>query len=446
MNKVRTIIINIKDFLEKDLWEKHLSYLPRKQAFVLKQLRIILMAIRGIKKDNCLLRASSLTFYSVLSIVPVVAMAFGIAQGFGFEKHLETQLLENFVAQEEAILKVIAFARSLLENTQGEMIAGMGILFLIWSIMKVMGNIENSFNAIWEVKHSRTLTRKFSDYISIMLISPVLILLASSATVFITTEITSVTQEVQLLGFFSPLIFIVLKLLPYGLIWIWFIFLNILMPNTRVNFSAGLIAGILAGTIFQMLQWSYINFQVGISRYNAIYGSFAALPLFLIWLQLSWLIVLFSAQISFAFQNVNSFSQFNSKQQRISYRYRQLLWLEVTHLVIKIFENRVDALTSNQISQKLNKPFHLTDKIINELVESRILSKIMMNENDTPRYQPALDINKLTIKYILDALEKNGNNSTYFAKNESSKILLKTLDSFDEIIDKSSANRLLKDI
>ncbi|MCK5180552.1 MAG: YihY/virulence factor BrkB family protein, partial [Candidatus Omnitrophica bacterium] len=275
-------------FLKTDIWRIRASTLSGQKSFWIRQLRIILLAIRGFAEDKCQMRASSLTFFSLLSVVPVVAMAFGIAKGFGFEEMLEKKLMTQLQGQEEVAVKIISFAQSFLENTQGGVIAGVGIAILFWTIIKVLGNIENSFNDIWGIKKSRTFGRKFSDYLSIMLVCPILFIMSSSVTVLITSQVTLVVEKLAFLGPIGTLIITSMRILPYAVIWVMFTFIYIFMPNTKVNFRSGLMAGIIAGTIYQIVQWAYIAFQVGVSKYGAIYGSFAALPLFLVWLQISW--------------------------------------------------------------------------------------------------------------------------------------------------------------
>jgi len=215
MQNIWAMSLKIVDFIKTDIWRISLKDLPRMKSFLIKQLRTVLVAIRGFDEDKCLLRASSLTFYSLLSIVPVVAMAFGIAKGFGFEKLLEKQLFEKLPGQEEVLVQVVDFAQALLENTKGGMIAGIGIIVLLWSVIKLLGHIESSFNEIWGIKKSRTAARKFSDYLSIMLISPIFVVVSGSVTIFITTQITHITETVSLLWVFSPFIIWILKLLPY---------------------------------------------------------------------------------------------------------------------------------------------------------------------------------------------------------------------------------------
>ncbi|MBW2492543.1 MAG: YihY/virulence factor BrkB family protein, partial [Deltaproteobacteria bacterium] len=335
---IKSWITRAIEFFTADIWRVRLEDLPFGKSFLIKQLRIIILTLRGFDEDRCFFRASSLTFYTLLSIVPVAAMLFGVAKGFGFEKLLRKEIFERFPgeAQQEVLTKVIEFAESMLEATKGGLIAGIGLIVLFWSVIKVLSYIETSLNDIWEIKQNRTWGRKFSDYLAVMILSPLLIIVSSSATVFITTQVTQLTNKIELLGMISPLIFLSFKLIPYVLVWILFSVIYILMPNTKVNLKAGIVAGIVAGTIFQIVQWGYISFQVGTARYNAIYGSFAALPLFLMWVQVSWWVVLFGAELSFANQNVATY-EYEPDSSRVSPAFKKLLTLQVAHLLIRNF-------------------------------------------------------------------------------------------------------------
>ncbi len=439
------MVSNIINFLKTDIWRIRLKDLSRKKSFFIKQLRIVLLALRGFNEHKCRLRASALTFYSLLSVVPVVALAFGIAKGFGSDKLLEKQLLEKFPGQEEVLVQVVNFAHSLLEETKGGMIAGIGVAVLFWIVIKLLSNIERSFNDIWGIKKPRSIGRKLSDYVSIMLICPFLVIMSSSITVFITTQITHITERFAFLGVFSPLIFFMLKLLPYCMIWGVFAFIYIFMPNTKVKFKSGFLAGVIAGTVYQVTQLAYIHFQVGVAQYNAIYGSFAALPLFLIWLQISWLIVLFGAEISFTIQNVDTY-EYEPDCLRVSTSFKKLLSLQTSHLLIKNFSNGHKPLTAIQISHTLEIPIRLVRQILYELVESGIASEIETEDHKEFTYQPARTINVLSIKYIIDALEQRGVDNIPVAQTKELKTLSETLQTFSYTIEKSPANRLLKDI
>ncbi len=445
MQNILLAISRFIDFMKDDIWRIRLENLPRQKSFFIKELRILLLSARGFAEDKCQLRASALTFYSLISIVPVAAMSFGIAKGFGFEKLLEKRLLEQFAGEEEIVIKIIDFAHSLLANTKGGLLVGVGMIVLFWAVIKVLGNIENSFNDIWRIKKARPIGRKVSDYLSIMLLCPILIILANSVTVFITTQVTLITEKIALLGIFSAVIFSVLSLLPCCLIWVLFTFLYIFIPNTKVHFSSGILAGIIAGTIYQIIQWAYITFQVGAAKYNAIYGSFAALPLFLIWLQLSWLIVLFGAELSFARQNIDT-CEFEPDSLRISDYFKKLLSLQTCHLLVRNFAEGIGPLTAAEISKRLDIPIRLVHQILYELVACGIISDTRTEEYNELAYQPARDINTLTIKFVVESLEDRGIDNIPVAQTAGLRVISEILQSFREEIEKSRMNRLLKDI
>ncbi|MCK4664061.1 MAG: YihY/virulence factor BrkB family protein [Bacteroidales bacterium] len=439
------MIKKIIQFINVEIWRVSLKGMPKIKFILIKILRVILLALRGYKEDKIQQKASALTFYSLMSVVPVFAMGFGIAKGFGLEQSLEKQLIDNFSEQQEVLNWIISFAHSFLDNTKGGMIAGIGIAILFWSVMQVLGNIEKSFNDIWEINKSRVFMRKFSDYLSIMLFAPILMILSSSVTVFVTTQITDLTNEVEFISMFGPFIFFIIKLIPYILIWLLFTIIYMVMPNTKVNFVSALIAGVIAGSIFQLAQWGYIHFQVGVSKYNAIYGSFAAFPLFLIWMQLSWLIVLFGAEISFAYQNIHRY-EFESDTENISYSYKRLLYLLISNLVIKNFMHGGKAYTASQISQKLEIPIRLVRQLIYELVNGNIFSETISENHKVNAYQPAQDINKLSVNFIINAIEDYGSKNIRVIKSDEYNSIEKTLNSFKSILNKNNDNVLLKDI
>jgi membrane protein len=439
------MLSRIIQFVKVDIWRIRLRSLPRNKSFLIKQLRIILLALRGFDEDKCQLKAAALTFYSLLATVPILAVAFGIAAGFRLQLTLKTELLNKFPGQEEALTKVFGFADSLLENTKSYLVAGIGVLLLLWTVIKALGNIERSFNDIWGVKKPRSLARRLSDYIFMILICPLLFVVSSSVTVFIAGQIKLITERIDLLGAISPLIFAVLKLFPFAVIWVLFSFVYIFMPNTRVNLRSGILAGIAAGTIYQIVQWGYINFQIGVARNNAIYGSFAALPLFLVWLQLSWLIVLFGAEISFAHQNVDTY-EFEPDCLRASNRFKKLVALRITHLLLKNFCSGEKPWTATQISHKLEIPIRLVRQILFELADARIVSETVGESERAVAYQPAQCPEKYTVGYVVDALDERGSADIPVAESGELEKLSECLNTFGETIEKSPANVSLMDI
>ena len=439
------LLTRLSGFVATDIWRLRLAEEPAVKAFALKQLRILLLAVRCFREDQCQFKAAALTLYTLLSIVPVVAMAFGIAKGFGMERYLETWLTDMFQGQEEILSQVMNFARSLLETTRGGTVAGIGLAVLFWSVMKVLGNIETALNQIWGIETARTLGRKFSDYLSLMLIGPILMITSSSSAVFLATRITKITEKFEALDWVTHLVLFGLKFVPYVLIWILFTVIYLLLPNMRVKFLSGLAAGILAGTLYNLVQWVYIGFQVGVAKYNAIYGSFAALPLFLIWLQTSWMIVLFGAEISFAHQNVDTYEQ-EPDFKKISPDYKQLLSLHVAHRVVAGFKAAAVPFTSHELSEALQIPIRLVKEILDDLVEGGILSRVKREDTPQTAYQPARDIDGLTIKAVLDALGERGTSELAVLRTRELQIMADAVGTFKEAMAVSPANRPLKDI
>ena len=445
MPDLKRIPEKVVGYFRVGIWRINLVSLPRYKVLLVRILRILTLSISGFAKDGCALRASALTFYTLLSLVPAAAMAFGIAKGFGFELLLRRRLLEDLQAHQEVVLKIIAFAQSFLENTRGGLIAGVGVIVLLWTVIKVLSNIEHAFNRIWEVHQNRTLVRKFSDYLSIMFMGPIMIILSSSVTVFVTTQVTEIIHEISILGFLSWPLFLFMKMIPYGIIWVLLTFVYMVMPNKRVQLISGLVAGIVAGTMYQLAQWIYITFQFGAARYNAIYGSFAALPLFLIWLQVSWFIVLFGAEISYAYQHADDYEH-EPDFINISPYYRRVLSLLIAHRVIRNFAEGKTAFTPSQLSRSLEMPVRLVRSILDSFVESATFSKVPVKNNGSFVYQPARDLSFFSIKYVIDALEKNGVNALPIFITPELETINKSLAVFDETLKKSKSNRLLKDI
>ncbi len=429
------------DFIQRDIWRIRLNDMPRKRSFLIRNLRIVLLALRGFNEDKCSLRASALTFFSLLSIVPVFAMVFGIAKGFGLEKIMEKQLLAKFPVQNEVMTNIITFSHKLLENTKGGLVAGVGVVLLFWTVIKVLGNIESSFNDIWGIKRMRSISRRFTDYLSVMLICPILLIASGSATIYITAQAKMITERVALLGALSPLI----GVLPYIMIWFLFIFIYIFIPNTKVNVSSAVLGGITAGTLYQVSQWIYLRFQVGVMQYNAIYGSFAALPLFLLWLQLSWRIVLLGAEISFAHQNVDTY-EFEPDCLNASHTFKRMLSLRLVNLAVKNFSGANKPFTAQKISHELGVPIRLVRDIIFELNEVGILSTVRDDEQCAPAYQPAVDTGLLTIKYVTDKLDNRGSDALPVTKTKELERIRESLRSFEKLIEGSPANLPLKEI
>ena len=436
--------LNLFNFITEDIWLLHEQKLPLFKATLIKSLKIIILSVQGFSRDLCPLRASALTLYSILSIVPIIAMLFGIAKGFGFETMLEQQLLEHAPDQDTLVIQLISFAQNLLESTKGGVIAGIGIVVLFWTIINVIGNIEESFNFIWKIGKGRSISRKFSDYLSLMLLAPVLLIAASSMTVFLKTKITWLITVIHLPEFGTWLVLRGLSLSPLMLMIVLFAFTFIFMPNHKINYKAGIIAAIVTGILYHLSQWAYLSLQIGASSYNAIYGSFAALPLFVVWLQVGWMIVLLGCEVAFFLQNYEIYRN-NNRFSDLSFSLKKVIALQVAHLIIKNFIKLNKPLTATEIATKLVIPIAVIQPVLLNLIASHIIVEFKdPDEVNDEVYQPAIDINRLTIAYIINALEQCGQNHLPDMSQE--QLFMNAVNNFKNLMEASEQNRLLKDI
>lgn len=434
----------IRSFLKQGIWEVSLKDLPGMKRFFISSLRVLSITLRKYTADDCALRSSALTFFTLMSIVPIAAVAFAIAKGFGFRKLLEQRLMADMADHQEVVVYVIEFSRRLLDSTKGGLLAGAGIIVLLWSVIMVLENIEHSFNTIWGVTRHRSLSRKVSDYLAIMLVAPILIIISGSSTVMVMTQMHSITSSLGI-GIFSFFITILIKLIPYCITWILLAFMYGLIPNTKVNTSSCLKAGLVAGIIFVVVQRIYIYFQVGVAHYNAVYGSFAALPLFLVWLQLSWFIVLFGAELSYAYQNAHACG-IELDMHKINPSQKKLISLTIAQRVVAGFAAGSPGLSSSDISDQLGLPFVLVKHILYELCETGILVEATLPGNEKTIYMPARDPGTITVASVIDALEESGVSCMIMPPQGEPEDLHLILKDFSRIIEGSPSNRLLKDI
>ncbi|HPB30235.1 MAG TPA: YihY/virulence factor BrkB family protein [Candidatus Sumerlaeota bacterium] len=426
-------------FITKDLWRIRPGDVPPRRFFWLRQLQIIILSIRDFQKDKCILRASALTYYTLLSIVPILALAFGASRGFGLEKMLESNLRERFAEQKDVVDRVIQFANNLLAEANTGLVAGIGVVLLIWSIIKVLGYIEESFNEIWGIQTPRTFFRKITDYVSFVMISPFLFIISGSMMVLVNTHLTGIVERLQLWGWLGGLVFFLLKIIPLTLIWGLFAFTYIYMPNTKVRFSSALMGGILAGTAFQVVQWLYIHYQVVISKQSAIYGSFAALPMFLAWLQVSWLITLYGAEIAFAHQNIETY-EYEPDCLNVSPAIKRLLTLSIVQYCARLFETGSPPQTAREIARYFETPIRLVNQIIFELTETRILSEVRRVGDNVPAFQPALAAEHRSVAEVLERLRAHGSGEIPIARVEEIEALERALKEMDACQSASPAN------
>jgi membrane protein len=425
------------EFVTSKIWKIRINKMGKTQALYIKQLRVFSLAFKGFQIDNCLTTATALTYYTLFSIVPVLALVFAIAKGFGYDKDLQAQILQSNQQYKEILENAFVYANTMLANTSSGAIAGIGIVVLLWSVMKLLISIEASFNTIWEVKRARSWARKITDYLTIMLVGPLLLIVSGGINVFIQSEVDSIA----LIGFAAPFF---IKLMALMLVSLLFFFLYIALPNTKVNFKSAFVAGLIAGLFFEALGWAYIKFQIGANSMNAIYGGFAALPLFLIWVQYSWYIVLFGAELAYSFENVDHY-ELEDDIQNISDRYKKAIALMIANLVARRFYDREPALTARELSEKLDLPIRLTKTILNEFVATGVFAEIRTDNGGTV-YHPGVTESKFTVKFVFDALDTKGINQLPITDTVEFNRINEIMAQIDQNLDTNLGHLQIKDL
>lgn len=367
--------------------------------WLVQQYRLLFYTARGLVEHGTLVRSAALTFYTLMSLVPLLALVFAVVKGFGLADGLVENLYELFPQHPETVDYIVGFAENALARTQGGVVAAVGLVMLFWAVIRVFGSIENAFNNIWEVKVERSIARQWTDYIAVVMIVPVLWILANAVGNYIE----------QVPGLYDKWYFTTLsRLASMVVIWTMFTLLYLIIPNARVRFQSALMAGIVAGTIFLLFQWGYVYVQRWMTSYNAVYGSFAALPLFLIWMQTSWEILLFGGELSFAYQNISRFAE-ERESLRISHDQRRKVLLAVMILVARNFRDHGGTLPTDEIRKRLELPTRIVNDILFQLVQAGQLIAVRSGDGEREvAFAPAHDLSSITVYGILEAVERTG--------------------------------------
>jgi membrane protein len=367
-----------------------------KTHWLLQPFIIVWNTGKGIGEHEVMLRSAALTIYTVMSLVPIVALIFGILKGFGFDQNLTDYLYSLLPQYTNVIDTVMIFVNRTLERTRGGVIAAVGVVVLLWSVIKVFGNIEDAFNSIWEVKKGRAMARKFSDYIAVIFIAPILLTGSISLGTFIQNFLSFLDN-----WFVS----ILLGLASMILIWVLFSFIYWMMPNTKVKLKGAIIAGIMAGTVFYLFSLFYIYVQSGVSSYNAIYGTFAAIPLFLAWMQISWQIVLVGCELSFAYQNTGRYEQ-EKTAGSMDFNHRRKVLLATMLCIGKHYQENKGGISSEEIADELNLPIRVIRDMIYKLLNGKMIVAVK-NEKDSMvnLYVPARNISTIKVSDVIDCME-----------------------------------------
>ncbi len=374
--------------------------------FRVRLVKTLNLSVNAFFNGDIQTKACAMTYRTVLAIVPALALIFAIGKGFGLQDMIRDELVMSFPSQKILLGRAFSFVESYLSQSSGGVFVGVGIALLLWTLISILGSVEDAFNSIWGIKEGRSFWRKVTDYLAIFLVLPVLMICGGGLSAMFTTS----------LGYFfdyeilTPVINVILDVASFVIVWLSFTGVYMMIPNTKVKFKNAFVAGIFAGTAFIILQWLFITGQIYVSKYNAIYGSFAFLPLFLIWLQLVWVVTLSGAVICYASQNIYRYN-FNGQVSSISPEYRLKFTLSIMAIVVKEYLEDHVTPTEEEMTNKYELPNRLVSSTVQQLLDVGLLLRVLPKTKvEVYGYAPAVDPASLTIGEVIRRLRCNGSN------------------------------------
>lgn len=387
-------------------------------------------------------RACSMTYQMLLAVVPALALIVAIGRGFGLQDILEGELYKMFPAQHTAVNYAMNFVDSYLTASTEGVFVGVGLVFLLYTLISLFSSIEDTFNFIWDIKVGRSIGRKITDYSAMLLILPVVMVCAAGLSIVL----TSTLQAVLHWHFLTPLVEWIMEGASWLLTILFFTLLYMLMPNTKVQFKYAFAGGFFAAIGFLVLQWLFISGQIYVSKYNAIYGSFSFLPLMLLWMQFTWIVIFMGGIICYSWQNLSKFS-FLDQVDKMSITYNVKVLIAICAVVIQRYVNGDGATQLSFFTKNCNMPLRLASKICSQLVDAGLFAIVEIdNQKEIKGFQPALDPSSLTVAAIFDHLDSRGANNFIDTFDKQFPGVDKSFDDIFDAQQKISSEIYLKDI
>jgi membrane protein len=381
--------------------ENEISGTPRLKGLTGFSLRIVFRVIQDFIKNLVNLEAMALAFKTLLSLAPLLAVVFSILKGFGVHNRMEPALLELLAPLGEKGKEVTAHLIGFVDKMRAGALGSVGLVTLFMTVLSLMGTIEGAFNRIWHVEAPRKLARKFSDYLSVILVGPVLVFAALTITA--TLQSNTFVQKMISLEPFGTLILTLLTFVPYLTLWGAFTFLYVFIPNTRVKLTSALIGGLVAAVLWQSVGWGFTVFVASSGRYYAIYSSFAILFLFLLWLHVGWVIVLLGAQVAYAHQHIRFYERERDLLTN-SPAGREKLALHMMFLIGRNFFHGLDPLSVTTLAKQL----YLPEGFVRDFMEIFRQSRLVLPLADEETFVLARDPERISVKEILDCVRNSG--------------------------------------
>lgn len=391
-------------FLKVNMWRIDDDKLPPVKRVLFAVFKTAYLAVRFFTAKRVMTQASALTYSTLLAIVPILAVVFAIARGFGYNKYIEVWFRNAFSSQPQVSEVIIGFVNSYLVHTKSGIFLGVGLIFMLYTVMMLVSNIEQTFNEIWQVKKKRSIFRTVTDYLAMFFLFPILIVVSSGLSLFWATVASSL-PDFLLLG---TAVRLLIDVSPYLLMSLVFVSLYVFMPNTHVKVKNAIVPGILAGIAMQLVQFFYIHSQLWVTGYNAIYGSFAALPLFMLWVQISWTICLFGAELTYTSQNLDYYD-YDAHTDDISHRYQLMLSALLMSRICRRFADGRRAPMADELREETGVPVRIVNDLLYRLIEARLLIEVSTDEKGvSSTFVPAESLENLNVGVMIDRLEAQG--------------------------------------
>jgi len=439
-------------YFAKDVWRPNLAELDPLRALYFKAARVLYLAVSGFIEDRCFFSASALTYITVLSLVPLLAFGFSVIKGLGAYEGLMVkvrQWLDTWLSTEaertgetgEMIRKTLEVVFDFVKNTDVTKLGAAGLILLLLAVVQLLGTIEGSFNEIWGVKLPRSLIRKLTDYLAMVILAPIFFATAVSLTSLAQADmISSYMRETLHMG---PLMDTLFNFIGVFAMWIFFTFLFMTMPNARTRFSSALLGGFVAGLLWHGAQVLHVRFQVGMANYNRLYAGFAAIPIFLAWIQVSWVTVLAGAELAFAHQSEPAYRKI-ARTWPADHGFQEIVALRAMVRITKAFIAGLPHPDAIQLAGELGVPPRPVEAALSTLAERGLVAITDLRGEQT--FLPGRDPGEITIKHVLDAMKGSSGNLAVPPRGEVDVRLDDYVRQLDQLIKNSSANQTMRDL
>ncbi len=414
---------------------------PRKK-FNVRIVKTINLTVQSFMNRDLQIKSMAITYQTIFAMVPALALLLAISKGFGFQEIVQNELYTYFPSQSKALGTALGFVDSYLAEASSGILVGVGLVVLMWTLISLLSNIEDAFNNIWDIRNNRKIVQKVRDYIAIFLLIPILMILSSGISLFLSSTLLAVVP----FAFMSPLVNTLLEFLPVVLCWAAFTLCFWLIPNTKVSFKYAAISGIFCAVAFGLLQNLFLGGQIYVSKYNAIYGSFAFLPLLLIWLQLSWLLLLSGCGLTYALQNIFSYNFFDSINS-VSQDYYRKVMLVTTAVIYRCFHEGLSAPTRNELSMTYGLPISMVSSIAQKLIKAGLIQiSGNFNKDEDPGLIPTTDTDKVSVKEVVRKVEHEGKSNFIPEFKSTYSNALKQIDEITDRMYEASGDILIRDL